>query len=134
MRRDAGTVAVPASPTNAQNLLIVTMLATVVWMGADRHFKITTLIQTPTQTTIPTTIPIHLRRGIEELTATAMAISIVMTAFLTGATNTGASIVTAMGTLTETTIGGGARAPEMARKPETDAFVDKTGLPIQIEV
>jgi hypothetical protein len=63
-----------------------------------------------------------------------MAISIVTTAFCTGATETAASTVTAMGTLTETTIGGGARAPEMARKPETDAFVDKTGLPIHIKV
>jgi hypothetical protein len=62
------------------------------------------------------------------------AISIVTTGFLTGGTETAASIVTAMGTLTATTIGDGARAPEMARKTETDEFVVKTGLRIQIRV
>jgi hypothetical protein len=108
------------------------MLATVVWMGADLRFKATI----PIQTLIPiqTTIPIHRRRGIEELTAMVMVISIVTTAFVTGGTEIVALTLTAMGTLTATTIGYGARAPEMARKTETDAFVDKTGLPIQIEV
>ena len=138
MRRDAGTAAVPASPTNAQNLLIVTMLATVVWTVADLRFKATIRIQTtiPIRTLIPiqTTIPIHRKRGIEELTAMVMVISIVTTAFVTGGTEIAALTLTAMGTLTATTIGYGARAPEMAAKTETDAFVDKTGLPIQIEV
>jgi hypothetical protein len=68
------------------------------------------------------------------LTATVMAMSIVTTAFVTGETEIAALILTAMGTLTATTIGYGAMAREMARKTATDVFVDKTELLIQIEV
>src|SRR6476659_1265825 len=102
------------------------MRATVGWMGADLQFKATIRIPTtiPIQTIIPTqtTIPTHRGRGVEELTAMVMAISIATTAFLTGGTETAALIVTAMGTLTATIIGDGARAPEMARKTGRDGF------------